>query len=101
MKMFQHDNRTAVSAAASEEAAPSQNSPGERSLAIGHDGGAHLAAQQLLSMRQVTALTTYSRASIYRLVADGRFPRPLKLGQTKIAFREVEVVDWLNSRSRA
>jgi prophage regulatory protein len=51
-------------------------------------------------MREVVALTTYSRASIYRLVAAGRFPRPLKLGGLKIAFIEDEVLDWLNSRPR-
>jgi prophage regulatory protein len=52
-------------------------------------------------MRQVVALTTYSRPSIYRLIAEGRFPKPIKLGDLKIAFIEEEVLDWLNSRPRA
>ena len=60
-----------------------------------------LADHRLLSMRDVISLTTYSRPSIYRLIAEGRFPKPLKLGDVKIAFRESEVLAWLASRNRA
>jgi predicted DNA-binding transcriptional regulator AlpA len=107
-------NTSSISVAALEAAAPLNDqgalvgvSPSSGphttpiSRGLGPDTAAHLATQRLLSMRQVTALTTYSRPSIYRLVAAGQFPRPLKLGQTKIAFREFEVLDWLNSRRRA
>jgi len=61
----------------------------------------NLVDRRLLSMRDVIALTTYSRPSIYRLVAAGQFPKPLKLGDVKIAFRESEVLAWLDSRGRA
>ncbi len=57
--------------------------------------------QRLLSMAMVVERTTYSRPSIYRLIAQGRFPAPLKLGGTKIAFREDEILEWVNSRPRA
>jgi predicted DNA-binding transcriptional regulator AlpA len=40
----------------------------------------------MLSMREVTVLTTYSRPSIYRLIATRGFPRPIKMGDVKIAF---------------
>lgn len=56
---------------------------------------------RLLSMSQVTALTTYSRPSIYRLVRKGRFPKPIKLGDVKIAFDANEVNAWLRERPRA
>jgi prophage regulatory protein len=52
-------------------------------------------------MATVMELTTYSRPSIYRLISQGRFPVPLKLGGGKIAFREAEILDWLESRPRA
>jgi len=58
-------------------------------------------APRLLSMRQVTAMTTYSRPSIYRLIARQKFPKPLKLGDVKIAFRADEVEAWLASRPTA
>jgi prophage regulatory protein len=56
---------------------------------------------RLMSMREVVALTTYARPSIYRLIGQGRFPRPLKLGETKIAFRADDVEAWLASRPMA
>ena len=56
---------------------------------------------RLMSMRDVVALTTYARPSIYRLIAQGRFPRPLKLGETKIAFRADDIESWLASRPMA
>ena len=56
---------------------------------------------QLLSMREVTTLTTYSRPSIYRLIATCGFPSPIKMGVVKIAFRADEVEAWLSSRPRA
>ena len=57
--------------------------------------------QRLVSMAAVVARTTYSRPSIYRLIAEGRFPVPLKLGRTKIAFIEDEIAAWMDSRPRA
>ncbi len=57
--------------------------------------------QRLLPMAAVVELTTYSRPSIYRLTDQGRFPVPLQLGDGKIAFREVEILEWINSRPRA
>jgi len=58
-------------------------------------------APRLVSMRQVTTMTTYSRPSIYRLIAQGRFPKPIKLGDVKIAFRADDVEAWLASRPTA
>lgn len=58
-------------------------------------------APRLMSMRQVTTMTTYSRPSIYRLIAQGRFPKPIKLGDVKIAFRADDVEAWLASRPPA
>lgn len=62
---------------------------------------AHVNPPRLMSMRDVTRLTTYSRPSIYRLVDQGRFPKPIKLGDVKIAFVADEVEAWLASRPRA
>lgn len=56
---------------------------------------------RLLTMHEVVAMTTYSRPSIYRLIAAGEFPQPLKLGQFKIAFREDEIREWIDTRARA
>ncbi len=55
-----------------------------------------------LTMRQITAQTRYSRPSIYRLIRDAGFPRPLKMAPGgKVLFRSNEVAEWLASRPRA
>lgn len=56
---------------------------------------------RLLSMQDVMRLTTYSRPSIYRLISQGRFPKPIKLGDVKIAFHADEIEVWLATRPRA
>jgi predicted DNA-binding transcriptional regulator AlpA len=56
---------------------------------------------RLLREPQVIAATGYSRASIRRLAKLGLFPAPLKLGCGQggaIAWREDEIVAWVNAR---
>lgn len=40
----------------------------------------------------------YSRAQIYRMIGEGRFPRPVKLGEHRIAFVEQEVDAWIKAK---
>ncbi len=59
-------------------------------------------AWRLIREPQVVAVTGYSRASIRRLAKLGQFPAPVKLGIGQggaIAWRENEVLDWVNSRT--
>lgn len=53
---------------------------------------------QFLSMKQVCALTGYSRTHIYRLERAGTFPRRRKMGLSKIGFLKVEFEGWVRSR---
>lgn len=50
--------------------------------------------EPLISMAQIPALCGYSRASVYRLIAQGRFPRPLRLGPGRIAFLAEDLRKW-------
>lgn len=59
------------------------------------------APDRLLSMGEVCAISGYSRPSIYRLIGEGQFPCPLKLGRAKIMFKASEVLAWIDSRPRA
>jgi prophage regulatory protein len=58
------------------------------------------ASERLLSMKTVTEVTSYSRTSINRLIEQGEFPVPIKLGPQKIAFKESEIRAWIDSRRR-
>jgi prophage regulatory protein len=53
--------------------------------------------ERMLTMREVCALTTYSRPSLYRLIGAGLFPSPLKLGH-KVAFRQADIIAWIATR---
>lgn len=58
------------------------------------------AIRRLLTMREVIAYITYSRPSIYRLLANGDFPQPIKLGANRVAFYADEIDRWIASRQR-
>ena len=56
---------------------------------------------RLLRRRDVERITSISRASIYRLMRDGRFPEPLKVGPRAVRWRESEINSWLEGRPRS
>ena len=58
-------------------------------------------AAKILRCKEVLLRTGLSRATIYRLVAKGWFPSPVKLSKTAVGWIEAEVEDWLSSRERA
>jgi prophage regulatory protein len=54
----------------------------------------------LLRLPELTARLGISRSSVYRLVAEGKFPAPLKLTAQTIAFKASEVDQWIAARPR-
>jgi prophage regulatory protein len=50
---------------------------------------------RLLRWRAVSQLTGMGRSSIYR---DPTFPKPVKIGERMIAWREDEIRAWINQR---
>lgn len=56
---------------------------------------------RLLTIAQVCELVPYTRQHIYRLEAAGKFPRRVKLGENRVAWREVEIIEWIETRERA
>ena len=46
-------------------------------------------------------MTGLSRATIYRKMRKGQFPKPLKLGDRAVRWRQSEVEGWLASLPRA
>jgi prophage regulatory protein len=53
---------------------------------------------RLLRLPAVIAMTGMGRDSIYRLAREGRFPKPRKLTERSSAWREDEVLAWIESR---
>ena len=54
--------------------------------------------KQLLRLPQVKQAVGLSRSEIYRLIALGRFPRPVPLGDRARAWHSDEVSAWIQSR---
>ncbi|AOP43939.1 MULTISPECIES: helix-turn-helix transcriptional regulator [Edwardsiella] len=55
-------------------------------------------SQSLIRLSEVQRRTGYSKAWIYRLLKENRFPQSVKIGSRSIAFVESEVDDWINQR---
>lgn len=49
----------------------------------------------------VKTLTGLSRSSIYRLIADGKFPKPIKLGERASGWQASTIHKWIEERTAA
>lgn len=56
---------------------------------------------RMISIDAVLAVVPTTRQTLYRWMEAGKFPKPVKLGNSKIGFRETDVLAWLNERPRA
>ena len=56
---------------------------------------------RLLDRQQVESLVRLSRSSIYRLMRDGLFPAPIRIGERAVRWPENEIDEWLETRPRA
>ncbi len=55
--------------------------------------------QSLIRLPEVLKRTGFGKAWIYRLISEGRFPAPVKIGVRAVAFVESEVDEWINQLS--
>ncbi|CDH18170.1 putative phage-related protein [Xenorhabdus bovienii str. kraussei Quebec] len=52
----------------------------------------------LIRLPEVQRRTGYGKAWIYKLIADNKFPKQVKIGTRSIAFIESEIDDWIDQR---
>ncbi|EOW0250685.1 TPA: AlpA family phage regulatory protein [Klebsiella pneumoniae] len=53
---------------------------------------------EMLTTKQVCALTTLSRVTIWRYEVSGMFPARVQLGPKRVAWHKAEVEAWMKSR---
>ena len=53
---------------------------------------------RLLRRREVEKITGMSRSSIYRLMQEGGFPRPVKVGPAAVRWKTSDITAWIESR---
>ena len=56
---------------------------------------------RLLRLREVCRRTGKSRSEVYRRIAAGDFPQPVKVGERASAWPEHEVAAWIAGRIAA
>jgi prophage regulatory protein len=54
---------------------------------------------QLLNVREVAALTRLSKPTIYKFIAERRFPRQVHLGSHRVVWLRSEVLAWIAHRA--
>ena len=54
----------------------------------------------ILRRHAVEAMTGLTRSSIYDLMARGEFPKPIKLTDKAVGWRESTIENWIQSREK-
>ncbi|MDC9622767.1 AlpA family transcriptional regulator [Xenorhabdus sp. XENO-7] len=54
--------------------------------------------ESLIRLPEVQRRTGYSKAWIYRLIKEDKFPKQVKIGSRSVAFVESEIDGWVDQR---
>lgn len=55
---------------------------------------------RFLSAKEVKGIVLYSMVHIRRLEQRGEFPQRIQLGPNRIAWSELEIVEWVENKKR-
>jgi prophage regulatory protein len=53
---------------------------------------------RLIPMPEVRALTSLSKATIYRKVSERTFPAPVRIGKSRVAWRQTSIAKWMDAQ---
>ncbi len=56
---------------------------------------------RLLKIDQVLEVCAISNSTLYASISRGEFPKPVKVGVRAVAWRQVDVLEWIESRPSA
>jgi prophage regulatory protein len=56
---------------------------------------------RLIRLPEVRRLVPLCRATIYQLISQGKFPKPVGIGGRAVAWIETEVEAWVEAKVRA
>ena len=57
--------------------------------------------KKAIKLAQVKELTTFSSATIYRLIKIGEFPKQIKLAKRSSGWLQEEIYNWLDEKKNA
>lgn len=55
----------------------------------------HETKRRILRRPEVEARCGFKRAHLYKLIGEGKFPRPLRIGVRAVGWDSVEVEQWI------
>ena len=55
-------------------------------------------ATRLIRLKEVQHRVGLGRSTIYRWMAEGKFPKPVQLGGYSVAWAEDEIENWITER---
>ena len=55
---------------------------------------------KLLKIEEVIEKTTLGKSSIFDYVKKGKFPRPVKVGERAVAWKDDEIDEWISNLPR-
>ena len=73
---------------------PFKTEPKKQTLSI-----AHLPAQGMSRASQLLPFLPFGASTLWSWSRNGRFPAPVKLSPTMTAWRNADVIEWLNSHT--
>ncbi|MFM1816425.1 MAG: hypothetical protein RLZ98_3120 [Pseudomonadota bacterium] len=53
---------------------------------------------RLLTIREVVVVTGLSKSTLYRMQAEGLFPRARKISKGRVAWRASDVENWIEEK---
>lgn len=56
---------------------------------------------RVLRLNEITKRVSLSRSTVYRLIANGDFPKPFKLGIASVGWDSVDIDQWIAGRKLA
>lgn len=56
--------------------------------------------QRVLRRPEVETRTGLSRSTIYAMISDGTFPKPIRLGKRAVGWPETCIQEWIEDRTR-
>ncbi len=54
--------------------------------------------QRFVRLPEVMRMSGLSKPSVYRLMAEGEFPRPVKIGLRSVAWPKSDIDQWMAER---
>ena len=59
-----------------------------------------MVTDRLLRMAEVIEITTLSRTTLYRLLGESKFPRPVMLSEHSPRWRESDIQAWISEKQQ-